>query len=102
MATVETPHFAEAMERLKVENARACESDTTRLGLALVAEVERLQAEVVRLQSKPVPITKRLRDCRGFVETINELCSCGGNGPELGCLACKVFHAIADWEVVGP
>lgn len=44
---------------------------------------------------------KRLRDCRGFVETINELCTCGGNDAVNGCAACKVYHAIADWEVVG-
>lgn len=46
-------------------------------------------------------ITTRLRYCRRFVEIINELCTCGGGGPKDGCAACKVYHAIADWEVMG-
>ena len=44
--------------------------------------------------------TKRLRECRGFVDTINELCSCGGSDRENGCDACKIYHAIGDWLTV--
>lgn len=39
-----SPDLAEAEERLRTENARACEADTTRLGLALENELRRLRA----------------------------------------------------------
>ena len=40
----------------------------------------------------------KLRDCRGIAEAVNEACTCGGGGPDDGCPACKVFHAIRDME----
>lgn len=43
---------------------------------------------------------KKLRDCRGFVDTIDELCTCGGASEPNACTACKIFHAIGDWIVV--
>ena len=31
---------------------------------------------------------------RIVTEATNEHCSCGGDGPETGCVACRVYHAI--------
>ena len=45
-----SPDLAEAIERLKSENARACEADTTRLGIALLDELSRLRANEKRLE----------------------------------------------------
>ena len=46
------PVFLEALEVLKAENARAYEADATRLGLALVDELDRRAAELVRLRGE--------------------------------------------------
>jgi hypothetical protein len=42
--------------------------------------------------------TVKLGDLRGIIETINEECTCGGNGPGEGCPACEVYHGIKDME----
>jgi hypothetical protein len=56
---------------------------------------------VVREEALAPRATVRLGDLRGFVDVINEACTCGGGGPELGCPACQVYHAIGDWQVIG-
>ena len=43
-----------------------------------------------------------LSDLRGLHRLINaavnEHCTCGGGGPDDGCAACKIFHAVADQD----
>lgn len=84
---------------LRAENA-TLEVHLAESNTACEAHVER--ATVAESELAKVKLPKRLRDCRGFVETINGLCSCGGGDPENGCTACKIYHAVADWEVTGP
>jgi hypothetical protein len=83
---------------LRAENA-TLEEHLAESNTACEGHVER--ATVAESALSKVKPPKRLRDCRGFVETINEFCSCGGGDPETGCTACKIYHAIADWEVTG-
>ena len=85
----------------RVERAGVSFDYVQRKVIAILDELDRIRAEVARLQAQPTPKPKRLRDCRGFVETINELCACGGGDPENGCDACKIYHAIGDWQVSG-
>ena len=40
----------------------------------------------------------RLGDTRGFVEAINEACTCGGGGQGNCCPACEVYHSISDMD----
>ena len=76
-----------------------CQSQDQASAIAKVLTEAHMPVRIDGGKEKAKP--KRLRYCRGFVETINEFCSCGGGGPDNGCTACKIFHAIADWEVTG-
>jgi len=44
----------------------------------------------------------KLGDCMGFVEAVDESCTCGGAGPGEGCPACEVFHSVKHLEVEAP
>jgi hypothetical protein len=76
-------------------SAVICELETrSALVVSLSEEVQMLCAK----DSEGKPKTVSLSGCMGVIEAINDACTCGGDGPEHGCPACQVYHAIKDME----